>query len=506
MSSKRQLFFDRKKICYLEFDLEKTKTCKEIYETLNREIEIKKKEVYETIIKGIKFNFIIIYSKLNNKIDNSSLIEFKIDMNFQLADILQTNQYNLYYLPERNYDIKKNIYKERFNEFACHKEEQKNIINKNELEIFLNNEGIYYFDKANIQFIYGKGNLDEQKLIINIKKSNIEILIKEIKKDNYFENEIPFSLQVFNIKYPNYILEIRQNNTTHILGVYKQRSYLLWKNAINSAKIKNASRRIGTQFTNDLNKNNYLFFTNCHSIPSKCIIINQILENPEKRQIFFEEFNDKKISDIASNIYLYKIYLKNKEYIGALACVKQISFYIDYYNVEGDGEKDKEKEFQKYKNIFTKERIDYYKAILKKVNDIFADTVNNGANINNILKDIFKEDLFDNLYYQIYDLFIVPFFQKFKETLRKEYDFDRKPVVVKKFHLLLSKYSMNYFNMKDINNFNCLCSNYTQDIESNINNIRNNSNEIIGANSNENTGTNINEIKIDGTKNNNKNP
>ena len=198
--------------------------------------------------------------------------------------------------------------------------------------------------------------------------------------------------------------------------------------------------------------------------------------------------------------------MKNKEYIGALACVKQISFYIDYYNVEGDGEKDKEKEFQKYKNIFTKERIDYYKAILKKVNDIFADTVNNGANINNILKDIFKEDLFDNLYYQIYDLFIVPFFQKFKETLRKEYDFDRKPVVVKKFHLLLSKYSMNYFNMKDINNFNCLCSNYSQDIENNINNIRNNSNEIIGANSNENTGTNINEIKIDGTKNNNKNP
>ena len=37
MSSKRQLFFDRKKICYLEFDLEKTKTCKEIYETLNKE-------------------------------------------------------------------------------------------------------------------------------------------------------------------------------------------------------------------------------------------------------------------------------------------------------------------------------------------------------------------------------------------------------------------------------------------------------------------------------------
>ena len=38
---KRQLFFDRSRKTYIEFDLEKTKTCEEIYNSLNKEIEQK---------------------------------------------------------------------------------------------------------------------------------------------------------------------------------------------------------------------------------------------------------------------------------------------------------------------------------------------------------------------------------------------------------------------------------------------------------------------------------
>ena len=51
-----------------------------------------------------------------------------------------------------------------------------------------------------------------------------------------------------------------------------------------------------------------------------------ILENPEKRRIFFEVFDDKKIADITTNIFNYKINIKNKDFIGALACLKQINF------------------------------------------------------------------------------------------------------------------------------------------------------------------------------------
>jgi hypothetical protein len=314
-------------------------------------------------------------------------------------------------------------------------------------------------------------------------------LINEIKKDNYFENQIPLSLQVFQTKCPNYIFEIRQNNTTHILGVYKQKSYLIWKNAINLAKIKNKNRRIYTNFNMNIDKNNYLFYTNCHSIPSKCLIINELLENPEKRKIFFEEFDDKKISDITSNIFGYKIYIKNKEYIGALACLKQINFYIDFDNIEND--KLKEIEIEKYKDIFTRERIEFYKSILKKVNDIFTKGINGGENINDVLKDVFKEDLFDNLYFHIYNLYILPYFQKLKETLQKEYNYNEKPIVIKKFHLLLSKYTMNYFDMNNINNFNCLCSNNAIDMDNETNNIRNNSNENVINNSNDSNNDNI---------------
>ena len=414
------------------------------------------------------------------------LTEIKLDRSFILTELMQTNQYNLFYLPEANNDIKRDLklkLKEKNNEYINKKKDDYTPIKNKELKIerYLNNAGIYYFDKTNAQFIYCKGSVDEQKIIINTKKINVEIIINEIKKDSYFENTIPLSLQVFETKCPNYIFEIRQNNTTHILGVYKQKSFLIWKNAINSAKIKNKSRRIHNHFKIDISKYNNSFYTNCHSISSKCLIINQILENPEKRKIFFEEFDDKKISDITSNIFMYKIYIKKKEFIGALACLKQITFYIDFENIEN--EKEKEIEIKKYKDIFTKDKIDNYKTILKKINDIVSDNINNGQDINIILKDAFKDDLFDKLYFQIYDVFILPFFQKLKDILQREYNYNQKPVIIKKYHLLLSKYTMNYLDMKDINNFNCLCNNT---LEMDIN-IRNNSNENIQSGTNNNS-------------------
>ena len=387
---------------------------------------------------------------------------------------------SLYYLPEIKYNIKKNLFEARFKE-ALNKKEEKINTNNTELEKYLNNEGIYYFDKSIVQFLYGKGYVDEQKIIINCKRLNIEILINQIKKDEYFDNKIPLSLQVFQTKCPNYIFEIRQNNTTHILGLYKQKSFLTWKNAVTFAKIKNKSRRIDSLLNKDIHQNNYTLFTNCHSVPSKCMVIEHILENTEKRQIFLEEFDDKKIADITSNIYNYKTNIKNKDYIGALACLKQISFYIDFDNIENEYEK--KVEMEKYKNIFTKERIDKYKTLVKKVNDVFTNAIKKGEDIKNILEGFFEQDLFDNLYSQIYEIYIIPFFEKMKETLKKEYNHDRKPKMIKKLDLLLSKYTMNYFGMNDINNFNCFCNKETSNMDNN-NNRNNINDELNGDNNN----------------------
>ena len=67
------------------------------------------------------------------------------------------------------------------------------------------------------QFIYGKGYIDEQKFIVISKKNKIEISIDQIRKEEYSENQIPLSLQVFKTKCPNYVIQILQYNTTYIV-------------------------------------------------------------------------------------------------------------------------------------------------------------------------------------------------------------------------------------------------------------------------------------------------
>ena len=456
---KRQLYFDRNRKNYIEFDLEKTKNCMEIYESLHEEIEKKINDLPNTDKnKNMNFSFIMMYSR-TNKLDNSGLIELKLDKEAQLSDIMINKQYFLCYLPENKINInqkrktrnklEENINNDRF------KDVERRTSKNHELEKYLTNEGVYYLDKEKVQFLYGKGTIDENTININCKKTNIEILIKDIKKEECFENKVPPSIEDFKIKCPNFIFQIHQNNITHFLGLYKQKSYLIWKNAINLAKIKNNDNTIDSSFNSNIFTYNYLLYVKRHSIPSKCYIINQLLENAEKRQIFLDEYKDKKISDIANSIYAYKINIKNNKFFEAWMSLKQISFYVDFNNIEDEGLRKREKE--KYSKIFTQERIDLYNNAVKKVNEAIKTIKNYEKEMNNVLKKIFEIDLFDNLYYNIYELYIWPYFQKIKNMLNTEYGYDQKPEIIQKFHLLLSRYCANYFDMNNMDNFNCLC-------------------------------------------------
>ena len=481
---KRQLYFDRNRKNYIEFDLEKTKNCMEIYDSLHEEIEKKINELHNTDKnKKMNFSFIMMYSR-TNKLDNSGLIELKLDKEAQLSDIMINKQYFLCYLPENKINInqkrktrnklEENINNDRF------KDVERRTSKNHELEKYLTNEGVYYLDKEKVQFLYGKGTIDENTININCKKANIEILIKDIKKEECFENKVPPSIEDFKIKCPNFIFQIHQNNITHFLGLYKQKSYLIWKNAINLAKIKNNDNTIDSSFNSNIFTYNYLLYVKRHSIPSKCYIINQLLENAEKRQIFLDEYKDKKISDIANSIYAYKINIKNNKFFEAWMSLKQISFYVDFNNIEDEGLRKREKE--KYSKIFTQERIDLYNNAVKKVNEAIKTIKNYEKEMNNVLKKIFEIDLFDNLYYNIYELYIWPYFQKIKNMLNTEYGYDQKPDIIQKFHLLLSRYCANYFDMNNMDNFNCLC----------VPNENNNNEEINKCNTTTTTPTNNN--------------
>ena len=506
-SDKRKLFFDRSRNKYIEFDLEKMQTCLEIYESLHEEIDKNIFEIHKNTIKKIDFSFIMI--KSSSKFDNS-LIEIKLDLEAQLSDLMINKQNYLCYLPVNKFNINKKRKVRNNLEEEIHidrfKDVERNASKDHDLEKYLSNEGIYYFDKEKVQFIYGKGSIDENKFIINYKKNNIEILINDIKKDAYFENKVPPSLQNFSIKYPNFIFQIQQNNITHFLGVYKEKSYLIWKNAIYSAKIKNNNNSIDSNFNSDTTNHNYILFVRKQSIPNKCFIINQILENPLKRQIFFDEYKDKKISDIANAIFSYKINIKNNKYIEAWVCLKQISFYVDFNNIEDDTQKKREKE--KYSKIFTQEIIDKYNNVLQQVNESLKKIKNYEKEINNILKNIFEFNLFDNLYYNIFELYIWPYFQDIKKEITIDYKYNKKPNIIQRLHLLVSRYTINYYDMKNIDNYNCLCisnDDYNEiEVEQNdeINDIIN-GNSIISNNIkiNESENSNLEKNKTD--KNNN---
>ena len=505
---KRQLYFDRNRKIFIEFDLEKTRTCLEIKEALHEEIEKIISEIYQNNKKN--FSFIMMYSRSKN--DNTSLIEIKLDLNTQLSDVMINKQYYLCYLPISNANINqkrkvRNKFEDEQNRAERFKDVERGAASTHEIEKYLNNEGVYYFDKEKAEFIYGKGYVDENKIIINYKKSTVEISISEIKKEEFYENKVPPSIEAFKIKCPNYILQIHQNNVLHFFGLYKQKSYLLWKNCINSAKIKNNNTSVDLSFNTNIFNYNYLLFVKRHSIPSKCYIVNQILENPEKRQIFFDDYHDKKISDLVISIYSYKLNIKNNKYVEAWICLKQISFYIDYNNIKDEIQKNREKE--KYAKIFTQERIDFYNSVVKNVNEAITKIKNYKEEINIVLKNIFKIDLFDSLYYNIYEYYIYPYFLKIKAMLNTEYEYDQKPDIIQKYHLLLSKYYVNFFNMKNLDNFNCLCiKKYEKEDLNNYSNsnIINNTGETkIESNesSNNNNNKNVDDNKGNKTDNNN---
>ena len=460
---KYQLYFNKDKKNYIEFSSENIKNCNDIYNLFSKTIEEKIVEIYGKE-NNKKFNFII-ESKINNKSGNS-LIELKINPNKNIIKYMNSKQYYLYYLPTINHDLNINLKKSKRNTIEEMTDkyigvELESLLTHN-IEKYLVNEGVYWFDKTNIEFVKGKGNIDEKVIEVSTKKYKIKLKINSIRKEEYYENKIPSVLEGLKIKIPNYIIIIYHNNVSHIFGLYQQKSYHIWKKAIKTARIKYNNFYVHSTFNSNITTYNYQHFIRSQTIPKKLFTIKEIMENPEKRQIFLEDFSDKKIADIISNIYSYKNNINNNKYLEAWICLKQINFHIDFNNTHN--EEQKKLEIKKYSKIFTQEKINILNNITKKANEVLEKIKNLESyenELNNALKNIFEINLFDKLYYEIYELYIEPNFQKIQKQLNFEFNSHNKPELVKKYHLLTSKYCANFFDLKNIDNFNCLCSSYS---------------------------------------------
>ena len=69
-------------------------------------------------------------------------------------------------------------------------------------------------------------------------------------------------------------------------------------------------------------------------------------------------------------------------------------------------------------------------------------------NLNKALKGLLKDNLFDDLFFYLYNLYILPFFEKIKKNLKEGESPQNKSLIRKKFQLLLALYYFKFFELK----------------------------------------------------------
>ena len=450
----KRLFFDREKKSFLDFDLEQNRTCKSIQNQYKKEISEKIEKKYGKDVNLNNFAFIISDPKINRQTNSTSLIEIKVDLNYDIYDFLTKQQYILYYTEKSKHrkDLKSKarnkliVNNERF--FGIEKDNDK------EIEKYITNEKIYRYDEQKNKFNKEKSSIDEKNITFIIDRNNqITVEINFIRKiDYYYDNnaktKIPPCLEGKNLKeIPDFLVKVHTPSLDYIFGQYRKGNVNQpLENAIKKAKIKCNNITIEYDLNNELMNSGSRLFAKTQSILSKCFSLKEIMQTLEIRKIFLHFFEDKKISAIIENILSYKINNKNKNYLLSLMNIKQILEYSE----------------NNYLDIFNENLINKYKIISSNAEEAISKLDNKSEkyedDIKEILKDIFIDDLFDEVYYTIFEKYIEPFHNEITNLLTKDYEFDKKPLIIQKLNKITANIFLDILSFRNIDSFNCLCN------------------------------------------------
>ena len=125
----------------------------------------------------------------------------------------------------------------------------------------------------------------------------------------------------------------------------------------------------------------------------------------------------------------------------------------------------KDKVIDELFNVLKKINIDKYKQVLEESNAALQNTMiktkkeneqnnnipyNNNLqyNLNKVLKELLKDNLFDDLFFFLYNLYVLPFFESVNRELKRGESTNNKPSIRKKFQLLLALYYFKFFELK----------------------------------------------------------
>ena len=148
---------------------------------------------------------------------------------------------------------------------------------------------------------------------------------------------------------------------------------------------------------------------------------------------------------------------------------KEILTYIESYYI--NNKKDNQIienriiEEDNLNSLFTEERIKKYKKVsedadenAKKIKIEESSLFLFQNEIKNALNEIMKEDLFDDIFYYLYNLYVVKYFEEIKQILQNGSIPTEKPIIRQKFQFLLALYFTRIICNMNQNDYNVLYS------------------------------------------------
>ena len=474
-NNKKFIYLDREKLNSIPFQIDLNSTNETL---LLKYQDILKSRIYPLYNKDIEdCYFLIIETKISSKKDDiPSFIELKINKKTKIFNLLQNPQYNLYFLPKKKTNIQErqkarntlhlsqNFYEEAENNYFLIKP----------TEEYLTKANILLYDSTKQILTKEKGSVDKNKITIfkNGNRDSIEILIKDIIKDLYYNDVSPASYRKnLPIKgdRPKFYIEIQTNKKTYFFAQFKESLNTLWENAIKKAITKYKNFNLELNLDIKINSSKTSLYATSHSIIDSCFIINKILFNEDKRKMFFANFPGEKIGSIISNIIMYKDSIKKNKYLETWMRFKEILTYIESYYI--NNKKDNQIienriiEEDNLNSLFTEERIKKYKKVsedadenAKKIKIEESSLFLFQNEIKNALNEIMKEDLFDDIFYYLYNLYVVKYFEEIKQILQNGSIPTEKPIIRQKFQFLLALYFTRIICNMNQNDYNVLYS------------------------------------------------
>lgn len=275
-------------------------------------------------------------------------------------------------------------------------------LNDKQVENFFINKTIYVYDYQAKIHNKLKGNLSEKQFTIHGKKDTI-IYIQDILSIDYCNVKHPLiDILTVNSGYkPFFYIVLKTEENQWIIGLQTEEKLKKWKNGFDLALINLNFFMNDVNFNIEINKFKNEMAQNQSKIIDEPINSDNFINNKFKKIILYRYIKGKKILQLIEDILIYKKLILTKEYEKAQNKFSEI--FKNYI------EENKSKKSSKDR-IITEKKFDDYLDMNNKLKKITKEK-------NDILKDLLKPDLFDNIFEEVNKLYINPLIDKINKEI-----------------------------------------------------------------------------------------